>query len=90
MEDRKIKKESKVTLLDRHILTITGIEKVIAVNENNVGVIIDGSELVVNGKNMHTNRLDVESGVIEIEGEIDSLKYQNVRKKEGLLKRIFK
>lgn len=91
MENTKtIEKESKINLINRKKLEITGIEKVIAVNETNIGLIINGKELVITGRGMQAHKLDVEKGEISVAGEIDSMKFQHKKEKEGIFKRIFK
>lgn len=81
-------KNHKIICDARKLLEITGVQKVESSNETQVVCITETSPLVITGKNMHVKKLDTEQGVVEIEGEIDGLKYQ--QKHKNFLKRVFK
>ncbi len=78
----------KIICDSRKMLQLTGVEKVESSNENQIICIAMKSPLVISGKNMHVKKLDVQQGVVEVEGNIDSIRYQPERK--SFLKRIFK
>ena len=78
----------KIVLDNRKVLSITGVKKMESINETHAEADVGGSVLSVLGKNMHILKLDVEQGVLEIEGEIDAIKY--LGEKKSVLKRIFK
>lgn len=82
--------ENKVCLINRKFLSLTGIQKVIGINESSLLVEVEGCSLAVSGQNMEVKKLDVESGNLEIEGKIISFKYLDKKEKMGILKRIFK
>lgn len=83
--------ESQLTLLNRKTLTLTGVEKVFETNENKVQVKASGSNLLITGEGLNISRLDVETGVIEIQGIIiNELKYSMGETKTNLFKKIFK
>ena len=82
--------ESQLTLLNRKTLTLTGVEKVFETNENKVQVKVSGSNLLITGEGLNISRLDVETGVIEIQGIINELKYNIGETKTNLFKKIFK
>jgi sporulation protein YabP len=82
--------ESQLTLLNRKTLTLTGVEKVFETNENKVQVKVSGSNLLINGEGLNISRLDVETGLIEIEGLINDFKYTTGETKTNLFKKIFK
>ena len=81
-------KEQKVILENRKKLTITGISKVENVNLNQISALINNSTIVINGSNLHIDKLDVATGHIEISGEINAIKYTD--KKANLFKRMFR
>ena len=82
--------ENRVCLINRKNLTLTGIEKVVGINDSSLVANVEGGVLSVSGQNMEVKKLDVESGHLEIEGKIDSIKYLDKKEKVGLFKRIFK
>ena len=78
----------KLILDNRKTLSITGVSKVESINETHAEADVGGVLLSVAGKNLHILKLDVEQGLLELEGEIDAIKYMGERK--SVLKRIFK
>ena len=48
-------------------------------------------ELAIRGENLHINRIDVDTGEVNLEGEIDSLTYaDNQPNKGGFFGKLFK
>ena len=49
--------------------------------------------MVVNGANFHMNRLSLDTGEIVVEGDIDSITYEDAKgtatKKPGMLSKLF-
>lgn len=91
MEEKEIiKKTSKVVLTNQNNLSITGISKILTSNENMISVVINGTTFEVSGNKLSTTKLDVDSGVLEANGEILSMKFLGKPKqKENFFKRIF-
>lgn len=81
-------KKHKIVCDDRKNLCITGISKVENTSENQVVCFINDNNLTILGKNMHVKKLDVTEGILEIEGEINEIKYCQERK--PFFKRMFK
>ena len=80
--------ESIVTLVNRNTLTVTGVEKVVSANENQISLTVGQSPMTISGSGLTVQKLDVENGTLKIIGCISSIKYDE--KKERFLKRIFK
>lgn len=83
-------KESKLILINREFLTITGIKKVLAVSESSISLTLESSTLNILGSNMEVKKLDVDSGILEVGGRIDNIKYLGLKEKLGFIRRIFK
>ena len=84
---------SDLVLRNRNNLSLTGLEQVYEVTPTRVQIMVAGSVLVVAGDNMNVTKLDVESGVIEIMGDITSLTYSQGTLKsqqKGIFKKLFK
>ncbi|MBO5102726.1 MAG: sporulation protein YabP [Clostridia bacterium] len=77
-----------IVLENRRKLCISGVEKVDNVSPMHFSCVVVGTEMHVEGKEMEVTKLDVEQGVVEIAGEINSIQY--LGEKKSLLKRIFK
>lgn len=82
--------DNKLTLTNRKILSLTGIEKVVGISDSELLVEVDGVALSVQGSNMEVKKLDVESGILEVDGMINNIKYFDKKQKLSFIKRIFK
>ncbi len=84
----------KVTIEGREKMTVTSVEDVDSFNENEVIFLTGFGMMTVTGEDLHINKLNLEDGVLVIEGNIESLDYedheeQRMRSK-GLFGRVFK
>ena len=89
-EQEKVFENSELKLVNRQNLTLTGVEKVYETNTNKLQVRIAGTNLLVNGENLSVTRLDVSSGIVEVQGLINEMKFFSNTNKGNFLKRIFK
>ena len=88
-EERKSFAESKVTLINRNNLAITGVEKVISATNGIVNLMVASSPMCIEGTNLYVAKLDVDQGIIVLEGLVKSINYGNP-KKAPIFKRMFK
>lgn len=88
------KKEHKLNIMDRQKAQITGISKVISVDEELIVLITDVGKITIKGSELHAGKLDVETGLLEFTGEINSIVYMDYKttgqKAAGLVGRLFK
>ena len=82
--------ESKISLINRKNLSLFGISKVYMVNEDSAQLQVENSILTILGKNMEIKKLDIENGVLEIEGLINFIKYTDKKEKTSFIRKIFK
>ena len=82
--------ENKISLLNRKDLSVSGIKKAIILSETNISLELESSVLHIFGKNMEVRKLDVESGILLVDGQIDCFKFSSPKEKTGLFKKIFK
>lgn len=80
--------ESTLTVSNQKKLNLTGVEKVFSTSENKIFLQISGSSLKVSGQNLQVEKLDVENGILKVDGLIEEIKYDH--KKTPFLKRLFK
>lgn len=95
MNDEKSTHVSKVPhnliLSERKNLKLTGISNVESFDDQSVLAFTDLGELLIRGKNLNIKKLALDTGNLEIDGEIISLAYnENVHKNGGFLSKIFK
>lgn len=92
MEDRQITGGShRITFIRRKQGSITGVRDVIAFDAKEVILETEDGLLTIRGNDLHVNRLTVEKGEVDLEGQIDSLIYSagKTQSKESLIARLF-
>ena len=94
VENDNISKAHKLMMLNRKSMEITGVEDVISFDTKEVLLETTMGILTIKGEDLKVNRLSIEKGELEIEGTVDSMEYSEIsshkRKKESMLKRMFK
>lgn len=79
-----------VALDGRKKLSVSGVEEVESFDENTVVMVTAMGVLVVRGENLHIEALSLEGGELRVEGEIESLSYEEqTGRGGGLLSRLF-
>ena len=91
-EKRSVKLPHNVIMEDRKSLMITGVSDVDSFDEQTVVVYTDMGELTVRGSGLHIGRLNVETGELNVTGQIYALGYTDDREKNtgGFFGRLFK
>ena len=75
MAENMMKKPHILTLDNRRLLTLTGVEDVSGFDEQTINVKLSEATLVVKGASLHISKLNLESGDVVIDGQISSLQY---------------
>jgi sporulation protein YabP len=70
-----MKKPHILTLDNRKLLTLSGVEDVSGFDEQTINVKLSDATLVVKGAGLHISKLSLESGDVVIDGMISSLQY---------------
>lgn len=89
LEDGK----SNLSLENRSKLVLTGVDEVMSFDEEKILLNTVLGSLVIKGQDLKMNKLDVQNGDVIIVGKINSMVYggkEKTKKKESLLKRLFK
>lgn len=74
---------------DRARMTVTGVEDVGCFSDNMAVITTAHGAITVSGAALKVARLDLESGEVALEGQIDSIEYGAVHK-SGLISRLFR
>lgn len=94
MDSKSIGREHKLSIIDRQRTQISGITKVVSIEEQQISLITDVGKMVIGGKELHAGKLDVVAGVLEFTGIINSITYTDYKtsgqKAAGLVGRLFK
>ena len=76
----------------REQLSVSGVEEVESFDENQIVMYTTKGTLVVRGENLHIEKLSLDGGDLKVEGDIDSLTYEDSGREKagGLLARLFR
>ncbi len=81
-----------IIMENRERMSISGVEDVETFNEEKIVMITQLGALIVEGRNLHINKLSVDTGEMLVEGELDSLVYHDKDasvSKSGFFARLF-
>lgn len=90
MAEQMVSKASKVTIEDRNNVSITGVTKVVSVEPDLVLLVTQQGKLKIGGKNIQANTLDLDKGILNLNGSINSVVYQSDKDGAFSLKGLFK
>ena len=91
MEDRKI--PHNLILENRNKLSITQVEDVDTFDENRIVLFTHDDTIIVEGYDLHIQKLDVAGGELSISGEVTGIQYDgrdSYGKKGGFFKKMLK
>ncbi|MDR2655864.1 MAG: sporulation protein YabP [Oscillospiraceae bacterium] len=78
-------------LEERRLLSVSGVEDIDSFDEQTVVLFTNKGELTVKGESLHINRLNVDTGELNVEGEIHTLIYSDDEpRQKSLFSKIFK
>ena len=75
---------------ERKKKTVTGVTDVDGFNEELVKITLKEKRLMVRGKNLHIENLDIAGEKLTVTGEISSLEYANAAGEKSLIRKILK
>ena len=88
-EERKPARVHGFTLESRQHMALRGVYEVERFDENVVLLLTENGPLRIDGRDLHVQKLDLESGQLVVDGQIDAAVYEKQRDARGLLERIF-
>lgn len=93
MEEKTIAKTHRILLNNRRSGSFTGIVDVLSFDISEILLETELGMLHIRGTDLHVNRLNLEKGEVDIEGQIASLAYAEIaglqEKKKALFGRLF-
>jgi len=90
-EDKVIFDHHKIIMEARRSLSISGVTDIDSFDEQVVAVFTDVGELIVRGNGLHIGKIDVDSGELMLDGEIESLEYtDNISARGSFFSRLFR
>ena len=67
----------------REQLTVAGVEDVDRFDETGIVMTTSAGVLIITGSNLHIGKLSLEGGELHVDGQIDSLAYEDDRRQGG-------
>jgi len=90
-EDKVLFDHHKIIMEARRSLSISGVTDIDSFDEQVVAVFTDVGELIVRGNGLHIGKIDVDSGELMLDGEIESLEYtDNISARGSFFSRLFR
>ena len=76
----------------RKEMTINGVSEVVSFDEQDIHLVTTGGEMFIEGSDMKIDVLDVDKGVVTLNGKIDAIYYSGDDKKEksGFFGKLFR
>ncbi len=81
---------SGVTIENRERISLSGIVRVDSFDENEVSARCSSCGVTVFGQGLHISRLDLDNGILVVDGFISGVEYSDAEGKGGLLSKLFK
>ena len=77
---------------DRSTLSVTGVTDIGCFNEREVQMATEAGGMTIEGTGLHITKLDLDSGQVMLEGEIDAIVYEEdiPQRKASFLSRVFR
>ena len=89
-DDKKQKIPHSLILENRRTLTATGVSNVDSFDDQTIVAYTDLGELTIRGSKLQINKLNIETGELNLNGEITSMSYSENRPVGGFFSRLFK
>lgn len=80
----------RLSLDDRAKLTLTGVEDVERFDETEIVMSTTAGALIVQGEELHIEKLSLDGGEIHITGRVDSLTYEAQHTSGGFFSRLLR
>lgn len=90
MGEEKMELPHRLTLNERRQLSLTGVSEVVSFDENTVVLRTGLGTLVIQGRDLQLKTLSLDGGQVAVDGEIDSLHYEEPRPGGGWLRRLLR
>lgn len=91
-EDKKsVKLTHNLILKERKALNISGVLDVDSFDDNTVVAYTELGELTIKGEQLHISKINLDSGDLELDGEVCSLEYtENKPTGQGFFSKLFR
>ena len=92
MLEEKIKSmPHTLTMNSRKDVAITGVTDIDSFDEETVALFTENGELIIRGTSLHIGKIDVDSGNLTLDGQINSIEYSdNIQSRGNIWSRLFR
>lgn len=90
MEGTNLNTKSSLSLTNRNMLSLSGVKKVRSTEPTQVIAILDTSQIIIAGANLSVQNVNIQTGILELSGQISSIKYTNSSARKFSIKNMFK
>lgn len=93
--ETKSRKPHNVVISNRRQMTVSGVIRVDNFNENTIVVVTEAGQMTIDGTNLHISRLSLETGDMNVDGDVAGLfysedSYESGKKTPKLISKLFK
>ncbi len=89
MAEERMALPHKLTLNERHQLSITGVSEVVSFDDTAVILRTQQGTLNIHGKDLQLKTLSLEGGQVAVDGTVSALIYEEPRPSGGIFHRLF-
>ena len=94
-QENKSRKTHNVVIVNKKQMTVSGVIRVENFNESTIILVTEYGQMTIEGTNLHISRLSLETGDMNIDGDVAGLFYSGAsdeygKKNSGLFSKIFK
>ena len=90
MENKQQNAEQTINLINKKELFITGANKIISLKPDLIQLNTVNGGLIIEGENLELVKLDNQNARAEIKGEVNAIKFTEVKTKRNFFRKIFK
>lgn len=91
--DEGLRRRHELHLVQRQALQVTGVAEVESFDEKQIVLRTEMGGLLIQGAGMHIAELNVDTGLLQVKGEVQQLQYLgegSAQKGRNVLKRLFR
>ena len=85
-----VHKEHTLTLINRSVMTLTGVSEVIGFTDTEITLKASGGHLLIRGNSLNIGKLNTDTGELSVSGTVSLLKYSKGKEKGGLFEGLFR
>ena len=82
--------KSVLSLDNRNLLSLTGVKKIRSAEPAQVVAVLDNCQIIIQGANLSVQNVNIPSGVLELSGQVNSIKYSGAAQRKFSFKNMFK